>query len=200
MKDAKMKDIELRTITVEGFEVREDDDGHITVAGHAAIFDQPSVDLGGFIERVARGAFSKSLGGDVRALFNHDPSQILGRTKSRTLRVSEDQRGLAVEIDMPDTVIGQTVVSAIRRGDISEMSFGFRTIEDEWTHFHDDPNKLSERLLKEVELRDVSPVTFPAYPQTDIALRSLDASNAELESQSARPNLLAMRQRHADIA
>lgn len=170
------------------------------IVGHAAVFDQTSADLGGFVERIAPGAFSKTLGGDVLALFNHDPSQILGRTTAKTLRLREDLRGLAVEIDPPDSNAGRDVVIAMKRGDLTQMSFGFRTIQDSWEHFHDDPSKLSIRTLIEVELRDVSPVTFPAYPQTDVALRSLDQWNTDHKPPTpATPNLDAVRQLQAEI-
>lgn len=140
------------------------------IVGYAAVFGQLSEDLGGFREQIAPGAFTKTLGADVRALFNHDPNIVLGRTKSKTLRLAEDQKGLKIEIDPPNTAQSRSIIEALTRGDISQMSFGFRTIDDKWENID---GKIVRTLLN-VELFDVSPVTFPAYPQTEAGLRSLD--------------------------
>ena len=158
-------DIELRA--VDG-----DDDTQVLV-GYAALFGQLSEDLGGFREKIAPGAFAKSLGGDVRALFNHDPNLIIGRTQAKTLVLTEDQRGLRVEISLPDTSVARDLMESVKVGNINQMSFGFRTISDHW----EDINGEVVRTLIEVKLLDVSPVTFPAYPQTEIAKRSMDDWN-----------------------
>ncbi len=166
-----MKDIERRTYLVNEFRVdQEGDDMPPKISGHAAVFDQLSEDLGGFRERIAAGAFAKTLqSADVRALFNHDPNFVLGRNKSGTLRLKEDITGLAIEIDPPDTQLARDLMISMKRGDISQMSFGFRTNSDQW-------NKVAGewiRTLLAVELFDVSPVTYPAYTQTDVAVRSM---------------------------
>lgn len=142
-----------------------------SIAGYAAVFNQLSEDLGGFREKISPGAFTKSLGNDVRALFNHDSNIVLGRTKAKTLRIAEDQKGLVIEIDPPDTEAARSLVASIKRGDISQMSFGFLTRSDIW----EDIDGKIVRTLIDVDLYDVSPVTFPAYPQTDVAARSLAA-------------------------
>ncbi|MFA4973653.1 MAG: HK97 family phage prohead protease [bacterium] len=146
------------------------DDKAPKITGHAAIFDTLSLDLGGFKEKIAPGAFKKTIrNGDVRALFNHNPDYVLGRTKSGTLKLKEDQTGLAISIDPPDTGFARDLQESIARGDIDQMSFGFRCIKDAWEN---QEGKNSVRTLLEVELFDVSPVTFPAYPQTDVNVRS----------------------------
>jgi HK97 family phage prohead protease len=153
-------------------------EGRPVLVGHAAVFNAASVDLGGFREIVAPGAFAQSIAeDDVRALFNHEPDNILGRNRAGTLRLSEDARGLAFEIDLPDTQLARDLAVSIERGDISGNSFGFQTIEDRWQRA--DGGDL--RTLVRVRLFDVSPVTYPAYPQTDVALRSLDAWRAQQE-------------------
>ncbi|MDP6709416.1 MAG: HK97 family phage prohead protease [Alphaproteobacteria bacterium] len=196
-----MKDLERRNFEV-AIEVRADEGEDPVIVGHAAVFNQLSVDLGGFREKIAPGAFSKAIGGDVRALFNHDPNLILGRSVAKTLRLAEDSTGLAVEIDPPATATARHVVEAMRRGDVSQMSFGFRTIKDEWTR--GEPGEPSIRTLLEVELFDVSPVTFPAYPQTDVAVRSLEtwrASDADAgEGHERFRRLLEARTRQAETA
>ena len=136
------------------------------LVGYAAVFEQLSQDLGGFREKIARGAFAKSLRGDVRGLLNHNSDFVLARTTNRTLRLSEDRVGLAFEMEPLESVIGEHVLAAVERRDISEMSFAFRTIADRWII----ENGETTRTLLEVELFDVSPVAFAAYPQTDVAI------------------------------
>jgi HK97 family phage prohead protease len=174
--DTAQPKLERRYYQVPGLEVRADgDDTPDVLVGYAALFDELSEDLGGFRERIAPGAFAASVGGDVRALFNHDTNLILGRTRAKTLRLSEDQRGLQCEITLPDTSTARDLRESIRVGNVDQMSFGFRTRKDSW----DDVDGDIVRTLIEVELFDVSPVTFPAYPQTEIALRSMGAWEAE---------------------
>lgn len=144
------------------------------IAGHAAVFNRLSQDLGGFVERIAPGAFRKTIGeADVRALFNHDASLILGRSKAGTLYLEEDDRGLAYEVKIPDTSYGRDLMVSIERGDITQSSFGFRVIDDRWDRT-DDGYPL--RTLREVSLHngDVSPVTYPAYLDTEVATRAVE--------------------------
>jgi hypothetical protein len=127
--------------------------------------------LGGFVEQIAAGTFAKTLQEqDIRALFNHDEDHVLGRLKAGTLRLAEDADGLAYEIDMPDTTVGRDLAVSLERGDISGSSFGFRMIKDEWEQ---PETGVPIRTLREVSLRDVGPVTFPAYSDASSALRSL---------------------------
>jgi HK97 family phage prohead protease len=152
------------------------------IEGHAAVFGQKT-QIWGFTEEVAPGAFAESIAkDDVRALINHNPDLVLGRNKSGTLRLSEDAAGLLTEIEPPDTQPARDLLVLLKRGDISQMSFGFRTLDDAWSSVDGMPH----RTLKRVQLFDVSPVTFPAYPQTDagVAMRSL------AEWKKARPDHL----------
>lgn len=148
------------------------EDGN-TIHGYAAVFNSMSEDLGGFREIIAPGAFSDTLDADVRALWNHDANHVLGRTKSGTLRLYEDQRGLRVEIDAPEAA--GWILDSMRRGDVDQMSFGFRTRDDQWEMKDGYPL----RTLRKVDLFDVSVVTFPAYPETDAAVRSLEEYRQE---------------------
>jgi len=177
--------------------VKRADDGSATIIGHAAVFDSLSEDLGGFRETVKRGAFRESIAGgaDVRALVDHDSSKILGRSSAGTLRVKEDRRGLSVEIDVPDTSVGRDITTSIERGDVSGMSFQFRTIEDKWNTVDGE----DRRELVKAELIDVSPVTFPAYSATDVALRSLqtyhDKQEADANNEEYRSGVSVLRRR-----
>jgi HK97 family phage prohead protease len=178
MSETKPADgIERRVFTIQGLETRAaEGDQPARLAGYAAVFDEMSEEMWGFREVIRSGAFAKSLGGDVRALFNHNPDLILGRTTAKTLTLREDSRGLYVEILPPDTGFARDLMASIARGDIDQMSFGFRTVKDSWK---DENGKVTRELL-EVDVFDVSPVTFPAYPTTEIALRSLDAFKASI--------------------
>lgn len=140
------------------------------ISGYAAVFDCDSVKMGGFVERIEPGAFAKTLRQpDVRALLEHDPRWLLGNTASGTLRLEEDHRGLKIEIDPPDTTAGRDAVESLKRGDLKAMSFGFKTVRDSWAS----DGSQQVRTLHEVTLFDVSLVAFPAYPDTTVALRSL---------------------------
>lgn len=164
------KDHEIRTYTAN-IEIRSDDQEKRRIVGHAAVFNQIAGDERYFLEQVAPGAFSESIGkDDVRALWNHNPDYVLGRNKAGTLKLSEDEVGLAIEIEPPDTQWARDLMTSIGRGDISQMSFGFKVLKQEW----DEEKNL--RTLKQVELWDVSPVTYPFYEGTDVALRYRDSA------------------------
>lgn len=183
MPDRETRIIEAR---IELRQAGEGDDGPGTLAGHAALFDSLSLDLGGFREKISPGAFAESLedGDDVRALFNHDPNIVLGRNVSGTLRLEEDDKGLAYEIDLPDTQAARDLAISVERGDVSQNSFGFMTLEDDWER---DKEGNVTRTLEKVALFDISPVTYPAYPDTDLALRSLDAFRQAEEAARCDP-------------
>lgn len=137
------------------------------IVGYAAVFNSLSVELWGFRERIAPGAFTASLGDDVRALWNHETAIVLGRTKSKTLRLAEDATGLLIEIDPPASAA--SYLETIERGDVDQMSFGFRTLEETWD---EDGEGVLIRTVLKVKLYEVSPVTFPAYPATSVGVRA----------------------------
>lgn len=149
--------------------------------GHAAIFNTYA-DLGCWEERIMPGAFNDSIGtDDIRALFNHDSAYVLARNKSGTLKLWEDERGLAFEIVPPDTqLIKDLVLAPIKRGDINQMSFGFQVLKETWTESQDMKQK-DKRDILNVKLWEISPVTFPAYVQTDVSMRSYEAWKQSLK-------------------
>lgn len=150
-----------------GFELRATGSDSKTVAGYAAVFNAPSLLLyGEFKEVIERGAFAGSVSRDIRALWNHNDDIVIGRTKVNTLRLAEDAHGLRVEIDMPAE--RRAELESIRRGDVDQMSFGFEVNLDSWQR---DADGVMVRTLHQVTLHEVSPVTFPAYPQTSISMR-----------------------------
>jgi hypothetical protein len=166
---------EIRTFGMTGIEIRKTGDKNM-LAGHAALYDSMSRDLGGFKETIKPGAFRRAIEEkqDVKALWNHDSGVVLGRTTSGTLRIAEDDKGLAIEIDLPNTTAAADLRELISRGDVDQMSFAFITRLDDWTERIVDNCRCVVRELQDVDLFDVSPVTFPAYEETDIAVRSYE--------------------------
>lgn len=173
--------IERRDLCGEGVKVETREDGKRVITGYASVFFNPNKRAeteyklwGDTVERIAPTAFTRALKEkhDVRALFNHDANQLLGRSSAETLRLSTDARGLKYEIDLPDTQIGRDLAVSIERGDINGSSFAFyvtgRTIEE--------MDKLTIRTITDVTLQDVGPVTYPAYSGTTAGMRSVDDS------------------------
>ena len=188
-------DVEERRAMRESIEFREAEDG-ASIQGYAAVFNKETVIGGmfGFREVIAPGAFDDAIKtDDVRALFNHDANLLLGRTTNETLRLSADKRGLRYEVDLnPDDPDAVRVRAKIKRGDVTGSSFAFRVPEDgdEWNYDETKKGKLPLRTIRKVELYDVSPVTYPAYPQTSVSARSkaqaaADTAKAEAEAREA---------------
>lgn len=179
-----LPDVERR-FNPSTFEVRKNQDtGKVSFDGYALKWGTRSENLGGFRETVAGPeTVSKTVQeADVRALFNHDPSLILGRSLAGTLVLEIDDVGLRYLVpEMPDTTYARDLAVSMERGDVTQSSFGFRVIKDSWTEDHDG---MPLRTLNEIALFDVSPVTYPAYADTNsgvVSKRSLDAL-AEFEA------------------
>jgi len=161
------KKIERRTFTIKNVEARQAEDGTMRLSGYAAVFNEDSVPLP-FLERIAPGAFRKTLTEtpDVRLLINHEGLP-LARTKNGTLRLTEDEAGLYMDADLPDTQAARDLYTLVERGDVDQMSFAFRVIRQKWNEGR------TERTLTELSLADgdVSVVTYPAYPTTSVEAR-----------------------------
>ena len=142
------------------------------LAGYAAKFNSLSEDLGGFVEVIRPGAFTRTLsqGADVRCLFNHDENLILGRTKAGSLRLKEDNIGLHFEVDVPQSRMD--VYEAVQRGDVDQCSFGFSCVDENFTQ-NPAGQPATLRELLDVDLFDCSIVTYPAYANTSVSARSL---------------------------
>jgi len=145
-------------------------DGDEKKISGVVLYGTPSKELGGFTEIIMPGAFDDVLKDDIRALFNHDPNLILGRTKSNTLKIQLTDRGLAFDILYPNTTYSNDLIESIQRGDIDATSFAFRTKEVLWV---DEPDgSVTRKIMKFEILQDISPVTYPAYPDMEISLRA----------------------------
>lgn len=174
-----MSEQEKRIIKTE-FELRTDDDGK-SFEGYAAVFNQPSVDMG-FIEDIAPGAFDRTLAAkpDVIANIQHEGGlATIGRTKNGTLELSTDDYGLKVRIRPPDTQAGRDALTLVRQGYVDQMSFAFSVRDYKWER---DKDEQLFRTLLDVELDggDVAIVTGPAYPQTTVEVRAEAAALSEV--------------------
>lgn len=159
---------QLRTISSE-FNTR-DDGGNLSIEGYFAVFSSVYEIAPGMSESIAPGAFDNTLSGDIRALINHDTTLVLGRTKAGTLKLRTDNRGLWGHIDVnPNDSDAMNLYERVKRGDVDQCSFGFDIIDEE-TEFREDGSV--HWTIKEVELYEVSPCTFPAYEETSIAARA----------------------------
>ena len=177
------EEIELRVIG---------DDNKPKLTGYAAKFNSIT-DLSWFREKIKSGAFDDALkNSDVRCLKNHDPNLILGRTKSGTLRLDSNTIGLRFEADVPNTSTGKDTIEEIKRGDISGCSFAFTVAEDDWKYSDDKTVPPERTIIRVGKLFDVGPVTYPAYPDTTVAARSLEIfrDNKQTDNTPAQPIII----------
>jgi len=176
---------ERRTIAIH--ELRADPASR-QITGIAAPYGVLSADLGGFRERIDSAAFTRSLSerANILAYYNHDSSLVLGSTRSGSLSLSSVPAGLSFRLDLPDTTYARDLITLMERGDVSQMSFGFVTRKQSW----DEPapgESARIRTLLDVELREISVVADPAYPQgTEAALRSLSSHRARQAVERSR--------------
>lgn len=193
-----MNEIEKRTLPEQLCELRSSAGGAEalpTIFGYGAVFSTRSAPIMGvFVEEIAPGAFDDVMGDDVRALFNHDPNFVLGRTRSKTLSLSLDSRGLAYSVTPPDTqMVRDLVLAPMARGDVTGSSFRFIVAKDgdEWRQ---EGEMVVRTIHRFGSLIDVSPVTYPAYDESHSAQRSLAAWQQACESNA---HLAAITQRRA---
>jgi HK97 family phage prohead protease len=162
-----------------GFKTR-DENGPV-IAGYFAVFNSPYEWCPGYVEQVAPGAFSATLGGDIRALADHDSRLVLGRTTAGTLTLQEDEHGLYGEIRINENDSdAMNLYARVQRGDVTQCSFGF-DIEDE-EYIHDADTNTDLWVIRSVKLYEVSVVTFPAYEETSVEARQSDKNLEALRS------------------
>ena len=164
-----MKKQEIRTFDITNIQTRSDEsaNGEQIVTGYAAVFNSPTELWEGLEETIKPGAFSRAISNsDIRCLFDHQWSKVLGRTKSGTLALEEDDHGLKFEVRLPNTSIARDLAESLARGDINQCSFGFVRTEESWD-YNSEP---VVRTISEVDLYEVSIVSLPAYDDTEAAL------------------------------
>ncbi|MEK5106525.1 HK97 family phage prohead protease [Cytobacillus sp. FSL K6-0129] len=159
---------ETRTFDITNVEKRDGENQSLRVSGYAAVFNSKTSIGEYFEEMISPGAFSRTLSenGDIRALINHNFDKLIGRTKSGTLILSEDERGLKFEIDLPNTTYATDLAVSMARGDINQCSFGFFATEESWDYSIEP----ALRTVNEAELFEISIVSIPAYENTEVAL------------------------------
>lgn len=168
------KEIKTRELKVNDLQIRELEDGRRVIEGMIP-YNQRSEWMG-FYEYITPTAFNKTIadGADVRALWNHDTTKLLGRVKNGSLRLRSDEMGLHIECDLPRTSYAEDVYNLIREGYNNGLSFGFTTIQDRWETKEEDGRVVDVCYLLEVRLYEVSfCVSFPAYEGTDSEARNI---------------------------
>lgn len=172
-----MKEIRALPIALEIREANEEDKRTIT---GAIKYDTDSAEMQDWygdtiIEQIASGAFSESLRSrGVVGLWSHDTAQVLGNTKSGSLRIFDGKNELRFELDIPNTSVGNDAWELIKRGDVDGVSFGMKVTKDKWSSEEREDKKIYKRSILDAELYEISPVAFPAYPANEVNVRSLD--------------------------
>lgn len=177
-----MSKTEKRNLTTSNVEIREAEDGKRTISGYAVKWEMKSHAMGyfkRFKEQFKKGAFTESMTNDDQlALWSHDTSKVLGRTKNGTLRLFEDDIGLRFELDLPNSTLGNDAYETIKRGDVDGVSFGFQMQKQEWDE--NDVENITRSILK-AKLLEISPVALPAYPDSQVSARSHDPYKEHVE-------------------
>lgn len=181
---AQEQEIEKRVFTIKYREIADDLEQNPSpgeakaskrmVEGYAALFNSTTTIGGWFDEMIEPGAFTEALqSSDIRALFNHDPNYILARSTAGTLEVTEDDKGLFYRFEVPNTNFGNDFLEMLRRGDVSQSSFAFTVAKQRWEEEKMGEESKYKRVIEKVDqIYDVSPVTYPAYPETSVSARS----------------------------
>jgi len=173
---------ELKTRAAEG----ED----MTIEGYFAVFNRETTLWPGAYEEIAPGAFDKTLGNDIRALTNHETIMVLGRNKAGTLELKVDSHGLWGRIKInPEDADAMSLYARVKRGDVDQCSFGFNIIREE-TDWRDDGSV--KWIIREIDLHEVSVVTFPQYEETGVQARKAEVEqHRERQMQQRKQNLKA---------
>lgn len=183
---------QLRAVNTE-FQTREDGDAH-RISGYFAVFDSVYDIAPGMSESIARGAFSGTLSGDIRALTNHDTTLVLGRTAAGTLTLREDERGLWGDITInPNDGDAMNTWARVQRGDVSQCSIGFEIVRED-TEIREDGSM--HWTIEEIRLYEVSVCTFPAYEETNVSARSKERDDIKARKLEAWKNSMKARFAH----
>lgn len=189
MKNERAQRRQVRSIET-GFQTREAEGGPI-IEGYFAVFNSDYEIWPGAIEQVAPGAFTSALGGDIRALADHDTRIVLGRTTAGTLELREDDRGLYGSIKInPEDQEAMNLYHRVQRGDVTQCSFGFDIVAEDYEHR---PDGSDLWIIRDVVLYEVSVVTFPAYAETSVQARRDDINTIRSRQLAARKSALKER-------
>lgn len=168
------KEKHLRT-TNTSMEIRESSSDEMVIEGYFALFNDETNLFGNVYEEIDRDAFNNTLDKDIRALINHDTSKVLGRTKAKTLELKADEKGLYGKIKInPNDTEAVNLYERVKRGDVDQCSFGFFIKDEDVENRSDGTTKF---VIKDIDLFEVSAVTFPAYENTGISAREKQIEN-----------------------
>lgn len=174
-----------------GFRTRDDAPDGPVIEGYFAVFNSDYEIWPGAVEQVAPGAFCNSLGGDIRALADHDTRIVLGRTAAGTLTLREDDHGLYGVIKLnPEDQEAMNLYARVKRGDVTQCSFGFDITDEESIY---NPDGTCLWIIRDVVLYEVSVVTFPAYSETSVQARKDDIKTIRSRQLAARKSALKER-------
>lgn len=183
------KQKEIRKFIATDLETRtEENSNERIISGYINKFNSRSQYMG-FYEEVAKGAFDKTLadGHNIYAMYNHNSDMILGSTRSGSLRLNVDSIGLHFELRInPNISYASDIAELVKSGDLEGCSFGFWVTDDEWTYTED---KIDLRIIKELELIEVTITPFPAYLDSEASCRSFELHNKEVENANELRNL-----------
>lgn len=183
--------MEKRSLGMSDIRAEED---NLKIGGYFVLFNDETELYDGIFEKVDSRALDKTLKNDIRCLFNHDTSKVLGRTKSNTLTLEKDEKGLYGEVIInPNDKEAVSVYERVKRGDIDQCSFGFNILDEEQRL--DERNQLHV-TLKEIDLHEVSIVTFPAYPNTSVSARAKQLQDLKGQRLEARKKAMLERIRN----
>jgi uncharacterized protein len=169
---------------------QQQDDNELTIDGYFALYESETELFDGVYEIITKGAFDGTLGNDVRALWNHNTQYVLGRNKSGTLELKADDKGLFGTIKLPATQYAQDLYSLIERGDVDQASFGFNILDEELEELADGGYRWR---LKQVDLHEISVVTFPAYENTSVQARAKQVEQLKSRKLETRKKALEKR-------
>ena len=169
---------ETKNMRIETREAEEGKEGKKVIKGEAIVFNQKSLDLGGFREVILPGAADQSLlERNQKSYWNHNTDFVLGSVRAGTMSLTKTETGIDFEIEPADSPIVRSFIESIDRGDVNQMSFGFRCLKDEWRIDHDLDEVIRDVIT--MDLREVSPVANPAYPQTSVSMRDRFGEDGE---------------------
>lgn len=178
--------VDLKTRAAQG-----DEQEDFVIEGYFALFNTETELFPGFREQILPGAFDNALNDDIRALIDHDRSKVLGRTKSKTLELSVDSRGLFGTIKVnKDDRDAMNLYQRVKRGDVDQCSFGFWVVDEDYKHFEDGSVRSD---IKDLKLLEVSVVTFPAYEDTSVSARAKDVEEFKKKALDAKKSRLKER-------
>ena len=168
----------------------EDDDAEKVIEGYFALYEQETELFDGVYEIITKGAFDKTLSNDIRALWNHNTQYVLGRTKNGSLQVQADEKGLFGIIKLPNTQYAEDLYELIKRGDIDQCSFGFNILDEDLEEL---ANNQYRWRINDIDLHEMSVVTFPAYENTTVQARSKQIEQLQERKMQQQKDALSKR-------